>query len=88
MENELRVAKAKEIKSQIDHTKPVTNWGFTANVWTRPDSQGGLVRVYVNDKKNKPAAIIHVGLDGEVTAEWQKGHSMTRDELRAALGVN
>ena len=82
MENTLRVAKANEIKAKIDQTKPVTSWGFTVSVWT---SLKGDVRVYVNDKKRSAAAILIVDQDGNVTPEWQSGHSMTRNEIKSAL---
>ena len=87
MENEERVEVAKRLKAQIDQTEPVTDWGFTCSVWTKPDSTGGLVRVYVNDKKRNPAAMLNVDADGAVTAQWFRGHSLTRDALRVAFGV-
>jgi hypothetical protein len=92
MENNLRIERANEIKAIVDRTKPVTAWGMTASVWTSPQAKDDKdkprnVRVYVNDKKRQQAAVIVINEDGSLSAEWQKGHSLTRDELRAALGV-
>ena len=84
MENEVRIETAKSLKAAIDKTKPVTDWGFSATVW---NNLKGDIRVYVNDKKRLAAAIFLIDQDGNVTAQWQAGHSMTRNELRAALGV-
>ena len=91
MEDTLRIEKANAIKAQIDQTVPVAKWGFTAAVWTKivPGANAcdpkTLVRVYVNDKKAKAAAIIIIGEDGKLTAGWQSGHSLTRNELKAAI---
>ena len=82
MENKERVEKAESLKSVIDQTKPVTEWGHRCNVWT---SLKGDVRVYVNDRKDKASAILIVETDGNVTLQSQPGHSMTRHELIAAL---
>ena len=57
---------------------------FGAAVWT---SLKGDVRVYVNDKKRNASAILIIDQDGNVNPQWQPGHSMTRNELRAALEV-
>jgi hypothetical protein len=84
MDNTARVAKAEELKAAIDRTRPVTEWKMTAAVLT---NLKGDVRVCVNDRKGKPAAILVVDQDGKVNPEWQKGHSLTRDELRSALQV-
>jgi hypothetical protein len=81
-----RIEKANAIKAQIDQTAPVAKWGFTAAVWTKVvPGPATLVRVYVNDKKGKAAAILIIADDGEIIAEWQAGHSMTRNELKAAI---
>ena len=92
MEDTLRIEKANAIKAQIDQTVPVAKWGFTAAVWTKIvpgakacDPPKTLVRVYVNDKKAKAAAIITIGEDGKLTGNWQRGHSLTRNELWAAI---
>lgn len=88
MENKVQLDKANEVKALVDASKPVIEWGMTSNIWTAPDGHGGYrVRVYVNDKKRKSAAVISVSADGSVSAEWQSGHSMTRNELRGVLGV-
>ena len=78
---------AADLKDKIDSTQPVTNWGFSSVIWTKADSRGGLVRVYVNDKKRSTAALFNIDLDGSVTAQWMPGHSLTRDILRRALGM-
>jgi len=85
MENELRIAKAKDLKAVIDQTKPVTEWGHSCIVWT---SLKGDVRVYVNDRKRKASAILIVDLDGRVTLQGQPGNSLTRNEIVAALKLD
>lgn len=82
MNSEQRLEKANSIKAVIDQTKPVTEWRFTSNVWISPK---GDIRVYVNDKKNKPAAVLVIGPDGTITPQWQAGHSLTRNEIKAAI---
>ena len=85
MDNTLRVAKANEIKAIIDRTKPVTEWGMTTNVWTQVN--GEHVRVYVNDKTRKCAMIVVIDGDGKLTLQDQPGHSLTRKEIKIALGI-
>jgi hypothetical protein len=68
-----------ELKAIIDTTKPVTEWRMTATV------QGN--QVIVRDRKGKAAAILEIGVDGKVSGKWQAGHSMTRNELAARLGI-
>lgn len=88
MENTAQLDKANTIKALVDASKPVTEWGMTSNIWARPDGNGGhVVRVYLNTKKRKLAAILNISDKGLVTAEWQPGHSMTRNELCGVLGV-
>lgn len=79
----LRIAKAKEVKAVIDQAKPVTEWRMTASIRTTPRGPA----VYVCDRKGKYAAILTIDEDGNVSPAWMPGHSMTRNELRVALGV-
>ncbi len=85
MENKERVQKAEDLKLAIEQTKPVVEWGHAVNVWT---SLRGDVRVYVNDRKRKPSAILVVDADGRVTLQGQPGHSLTRNELVNALKLS
>jgi hypothetical protein len=82
MENKERIEKAESLKALIDKTKPVIEWGFASAVWC---NLKGDIRVYVNDKKRKAAAVFAIDADGKVKAEWQTGHSLTRNELKAAI---
>lgn len=83
MEFTLQLTKAHEIKAIIDTLKPVTEWHMTAKVW----NAAHVARVYVNDPKGKTAAIINIDKAGQVTAKWQPGHSMTRNEIAHRLGL-
>lgn len=77
-----QVAKAAELKAKIDTLRPVTDWKFSSRIWTGANNN---VRVYVNDKKGKTAAVLIVHENCTVTPEWQAGHSMTRNEISAVL---
>jgi hypothetical protein len=77
-----RIGIAENLKTRLLKTVPVADWGFTVAVWA-PDG-GNSVRVYVNDKKRKTAAIAIVDPDGFTQWQWQPGHSMTRDAIKAA----
>jgi hypothetical protein len=69
-----------EIKAIVDTTKPVTEWHMTATV------QGNSI--IVKDRKGKTAATLDIDpSNGKVSGKWQAGHSLTRNELSARLGI-